>query len=120
VVGGERAGEDMGEMRGVTSGPGLPAGERREREGEEQLTGGGGLSGAGAEALCGLLGPREGEGGSGRARAGEVTWAGNSPAEGGEFFFFYFYFLFLISIFYFYFFLSPFLLNKNLLNNLRC
>jgi hypothetical protein len=33
VVGGERASEDMGETRGLTSGPGLPAGERREREG---------------------------------------------------------------------------------------
>jgi hypothetical protein len=32
VVGGERAGEDMGETRGLTSGPGLPAEERRERE----------------------------------------------------------------------------------------
>jgi hypothetical protein len=32
VVGGERAGEDMGGTRGLTSWPGLPAEERRERE----------------------------------------------------------------------------------------
>jgi hypothetical protein len=32
VVGGECAGEDMGGTRGLTSGPGLPAEERRERE----------------------------------------------------------------------------------------
>jgi hypothetical protein len=32
VVGGERAGEDMGGTRGLTSGLGLPAEERRERE----------------------------------------------------------------------------------------
>jgi hypothetical protein len=34
VVGGERAGEGMGGTRDLTSGPGLPAGEWREREGE--------------------------------------------------------------------------------------
>jgi hypothetical protein len=33
-VGGERAGEGMGGTRDLTSGPGLPAGERRERERE--------------------------------------------------------------------------------------
>jgi hypothetical protein len=32
VVSDERAGEDMGGTRGLTSGPGLPAKERRERE----------------------------------------------------------------------------------------
>jgi hypothetical protein len=32
VVGGERAGEDMGGTRGLTSGPGLPVKERCERE----------------------------------------------------------------------------------------
>jgi hypothetical protein len=62
---------------------------------------------------AGLLGPREGEGRSGRARGGKVAWAGNGPAEGGSFFFFFFCFLFVISIFYFYFFLSPFLFNNN-------
>jgi hypothetical protein len=32
VVGGERVGEYMGGTRGLTSGPGLPVKERRERE----------------------------------------------------------------------------------------
>jgi hypothetical protein len=32
VVDGERVGEDMGETRGLTSGPGLPAEERHEKE----------------------------------------------------------------------------------------
>jgi hypothetical protein len=67
VIGGERAGEGMGGTRDLTSGPGLPVGEWREREGEERLTGGVGLSGVGAGA-AGLLGPWKERGESGHGR----------------------------------------------------
>jgi hypothetical protein len=116
VVGGERASEDMGETRGLTSRPRLPTGERRERER------GGAADGWGPAVRRGRakLGRGRERGGPG-VREGGVAWAGTWPSRGGESFsFFYFYFLFLILIFYFYFFLSPFLLNNNLLNNLRC
>jgi hypothetical protein len=120
VVGGERAGEDMGETRSLTSGPGQPAGERREREWGGAADGWGPAVRRGrGRAKLGCLG-RGRERGSGRERGGEWLGPENGPAEGESFSFFYFYFLFLILIFYFYFFLSPFLLNNNLLNNLRC
>jgi hypothetical protein len=119
VVGGERAGEDMGETRGLTSGSGLPAGERRERERGGAADGWGPALRRG-RAKLGRLG-RERERGE-RAREGGGSGLGRKTAQPREesFSFFYFYFLFLILIFYFYFFLSPFLLNNNLLNNLRC
>jgi hypothetical protein len=113
VVGVESAGEGMGGMRDLTSGPGLPVGERREREGEGAADGWGRAvrCGAGARGWAAWA-----VGGRGR-----VAWAGNGPAVGGRvFFLFLFLFLFLISIFYFHFFLSLFLLNNNLLTNLRC
>jgi hypothetical protein len=90
VVGGERAGESMGGMRDLTSGPGLLAGERRERERE-----GAGLSGAARARAAGPLGPWEERG---EAGVGAV-WAGYGPAEGEGFFLF----LFLFSISHFHF-----------------
>jgi hypothetical protein len=61
-----------------------------------------------AEGRRGGAGVREGEGGLGRKR----------PSRGGSVFLF---FLFLFSISHLYFlFPSSFLLNNNLLNNLRC
>jgi hypothetical protein len=110
VVGGERAREGMGETRDLTSGPGLSAGERRERErgGAADRWGQAVRRCAGA-GIAGLLGPREERGGSGR-------WRGlgrERPSRGGNVFSF-FCFLFLISIFYFYFFSFPFLLNQQL------
>jgi hypothetical protein len=96
VVGGERAGEGMGGTRDLTSGPGLSAGERRERErgGAADRWGRAIRRGAGA-GVAGLLGPREERG---EADAG-AAWAGNGPAEGGMFFLF----LFLFSISHFHF-----------------
>jgi hypothetical protein len=71
VVGGERAGEGKGGTRDLTSGPGLSAGERRERErgGVADRWGQAVRRGAGA-GIAGLLVPREerGAGGSGRGR----------------------------------------------------
>ena len=97
VVGGERAGEGMGGTRDLTSGPGLSAGERRERErgGAADRWGRAVRRGAG---VAGLLGTREErwEAGAGAA------WARNGPADGGGFFpfaFSVFYFTFPVSIF---------------------
>ena len=99
VVGGERAGEGMGGTRDLTSGPGLSAGERRERErgGAADRWGRAVRCGAGA-GVAGLLGSREERGAAGAGAA----WAGNSPAEGGNVFpfpFSVFYFSFPFSIF---------------------
>jgi hypothetical protein len=78
VVGGERAGEGMGGMRDLMSGPGLS-------------------DAAQARALLGCLG--RGRRGGGAAGAG-AAWAGNGPAEGGMFFpFSVFYYSFPFSIF---------------------
>jgi hypothetical protein len=113
VVGGERVGEGMGGTRDLTSGPGLSAGERRERErgGAADRWGRAVRRGVG-EGVAGLLGLWEERGGAGAGAA----WAGNGPAEGGGnvFPFTFFCFLFLISIFYFYFLLFSFLLNQQL------
>jgi hypothetical protein len=101
VVGGERTGEGMGWTRDLTSGPELPAEERRERErgGAADWWGRAVRRGVGA-GVAGLLGPREERGESGRGRGLGRIW----PSRGGEgFSFFFFCFLFLISIFYFYF-----------------
>jgi hypothetical protein len=69
VVGDERAGEGMGGTRDLTSGPGLSAGERRERErgGAADRWGRAVRRGAGTS-IAGLLGPWEERGESGRGR----------------------------------------------------
>jgi hypothetical protein len=89
VVGGERASEDMGETRGLTSRPRLPTGERRERER------GGAADGWGPAVRRGRakLGRGRERGGPG-VREGGVAWARKRPSRGGEFFLF----LFLFSI----------------------
>jgi hypothetical protein len=111
AVGGERADDGMGGTMVLTGGPGLPGGERRERERGGPLTGGAGLSGAARARAAGLLGPGR-RGGGGKSGRGAV-WARIGPAEGGKgFSFFFFCFLFHFSIFYFCFFLFPFLLNQ--------
>jgi hypothetical protein len=102
----------MGGMRDLTSGPGLLAGERRERERE-----GAGLSGAARARAAGPLGPWEERGEAG----GGAVWAGSGPAEGGRVFpfsFSVFYFTFPFSIFVTFYFL--FFWINNLLNNLKC
>jgi hypothetical protein len=109
VVGGERAGEGMGGTRDLTSGPGLPAREWRERErgGATDRWGRAVRRGAGARSWAAwAVGGEGGEAGA--------TWARNSPAEGGEKMFFLFLFLFLISIFYFNFLFISFLFDKQL------
>jgi hypothetical protein len=107
VVGGERAGEGMGGTRNLTSGPGLPVGERLEREGEGAADGWGRAVRHGAGACSWAAWAAGGEGG--KAGAG-ATWARNGPAEGGEKMFFLFLFLFSISHFYFLFLFSFYLL----------
>jgi hypothetical protein len=99
VVGGERAGEDMGGTRGLTSGPELPAEEwKRERVGAADGRARGVRRGRG-RAMLGCLGRGRGRGGEERARErGEMAWAGSGPAEGVESFSF-FPFLFSISHF---------------------
>jgi hypothetical protein len=102
VIDRECAGEVTGETKGLMGGPGLPVGERRERER------GGAADGWGRPVSGERCGAREGTGprgpGEGARRAGG-SWAENDPIEGERFFLFLFYFLFL-------FLLSPFLLNK--------
>jgi hypothetical protein len=98
VVGGERAGEGMGGTRDLTSGPGLSAGERRERErgGATDRWGRAVRRGEGA-GVAGLLGPRE--------ERGERAWARLGPEMAqprGDVFpfsFSVFYFSFPFSIF---------------------
>jgi hypothetical protein len=114
VVGGECAGEGMGGTRNLTSGPGLPVGERRERErgGAADRWGRAVRHGCGRE-RCWAAWATGGEGGGGGKRA--RAWLGSETAQpmGGRGFpFVFFYFLFHISIFYFYFFLFPFVLNQ--------
>jgi hypothetical protein len=106
VVGGERADEGMGGTRDLTSGPGLPAGERRETErgGAADRWGQAVKRGMGA-GVAGLLRPREERGGSGRGHGlGRIR-----PSRGGKGFSF-FLFLFSISHFYFLFLFSFYLL----------
>jgi hypothetical protein len=104
--GGERVGEGMGGTRDLTSGPGLPARERRERE-RGGATDRWGRAVRRGHAQLGH-GRRGGEEGAG------ATWARNGPAKGGEKMFFLFLFLFLISIFYFYFLFISFFFDKQL------
>jgi hypothetical protein len=107
VVGGERAGEGMGGTRDLTSGLGLSAGERRERERGEAADRWGRAVKRGAGAgVAGLLGPREERGKRPLARLGPETT--QVRGECFSFFFFsFFYFSFPFSIyisFYFLFF----------------
>jgi hypothetical protein len=106
VVGGERAGEGMGGTRDLTSGPGLPAGEQRERER------GGAADGWGRDVRrghgrCWAAWAAGGEGEAGAREGGE--WLGPETAQprGESFSFSVFYFSFPFSIlisFYFLFF----------------
>jgi hypothetical protein len=109
AVGGECAGDGMGGTTVLTGGPGLPVGERRERErgGVADQWGRFVRCGAGARSWAASAG---GERGKERARRGLGQ---NWPSRGGKgFSFFFFCFLFPFSIFYFCFFLFPFLLNQ--------
>jgi hypothetical protein len=112
VVGGERAGEGMGGTRDLTSGPGLPAGERRERE-RGGVAAGWGWVVRRERGRCWAAWAAEGDGEAPRKRGGGEWLGPKRPSRGGRVFPF-FCFLFLISIFYFYFFLFPFLLNQQL------
>jgi hypothetical protein len=102
VVGSERAGEDMGGTRGLTSGPGLPAEERRERERGGAADGRArGVRRGRGRAMLGFLGRSRGWGGAGAQEGGK--WLGLEAAQPrGESFSFFsfsiFYFSFLISI----------------------
>jgi hypothetical protein len=93
AVGGERAGDGMGGTMVLTGGPGLPVGERRERErgGAADWRGRVVRRRAGARSWAAWAMGGEGGGGSGRG----AVWAENGPAEGGDGFFL---FLFLVSI----------------------
>jgi hypothetical protein len=93
AVGGERAGDGMGGTMVLTGGPGLPVGERRERErgGAADWRGRVVRRRAGARSWAAWAMGGEGGGGSGRG----AVWAENGPAEGGKGFFL---FLFLFSI----------------------
>jgi hypothetical protein len=97
VVGGEHAGEGMGRTKDLTSGPGLPAGERseREREGAADRWGRAVRRGMGTRSWAAWAVGEEG-GGNGRGRGlGRIR-----PSRGWEGFFL---FLFLFSISHFHF-----------------
>jgi hypothetical protein len=110
AVGGKRAGDGMGGTMVLTGGPGLPVGERRERERGGAADRWGRVVRRGAGARNWAAWAVGGEGG-GESGCGAV-WAGYGPVEGEGFSFFFFNFLFHFSIFYFCFFLFPFLLNQ--------
>jgi hypothetical protein len=97
----------MGGTTMLTGGPGLPEGERCERERVESLTGGAGLSEVARAREAGPPGPgRRG----GRKRGRDAGWARIGLAEGEGFFFFFFCFLFLFfsfSIFVSFYFFFP-------------
>ena len=99
AVGGERAGDGMGGTMVLTGGPGLPVGERRERERGRAADWWGRVVRRGAGARSWAAWAREKRGGkSGR----DAVWARIGPAEGGKVFpfsFSVFYFLFPFSIF---------------------
>jgi hypothetical protein len=101
VVGGERAGNDMGGTRGLTRGPGCQRKSDERGRGEGRLTGGPRVTGAGAGARC-WAAWAAGGGGEEQAREGG-KWLGPKAAQPrGESFSFFpfsiFYFSFLISI----------------------
>jgi hypothetical protein len=91
VVGGEHAGEGMGGRMVLTGGPGLPVGERRERERGGAADRWGQAIRCGAARVAGPLGPGE-EWGKTRARLGPET----AQPRGEDFFSF-----FSFSVFYF-------------------
>ena len=93
AVGGERAGDGMGGTMVLTGGPGLPVGERRERERGGAADRWGRVVRRGAGARSWAAWAVGGEGGSGRG----AVWAENSPAEGERGFSFFF-FCFSISL----------------------
>jgi hypothetical protein len=100
VVGGERAGDGMGGTMVLTSGPRLPAGERREREREGAADRWGRAVRRGAGARSWAAWAERGEGGK-RARFGPDT---ARPRGEGFFpfsFFSVFFFTFPFSIFLF-------------------
>jgi hypothetical protein len=78
----------------LTGGPGLPVGERHERERVESLTGGASLSGVARARAAGPLGPWE-RGKHGRG----AGWARMGPAEGEGFSFSCFLFPFFLFLF---------------------
>jgi hypothetical protein len=96
----------MGGTRDLTSGPGLPAGERRERERGGAADGWGRAVRRG-RGRCWAAWAAGGEGEAGAREGWRVAWARNGPAEGESFSFYVFYFSFPFSIlisFYFLFF----------------
>jgi hypothetical protein len=100
VVGGERAGglvKSEGREK-LTGRVGLPAGAARGRG--ARLTGGAGVSDAGAGARFWAAWAAGGRGGRGGRARGGVAWAESGPVEGGFLSPFSF-FLFLNPIFYF-------------------
>jgi hypothetical protein len=103
VVGGERTGDGMGGTRDLTSEPGLPAGERREREWEGAANRWGQVVRQRGRAQLGHLG--HGRRGGKRARARARARFGPDTAqprgEGFPFSFSVFYFTFPFSIFLF-------------------
>jgi hypothetical protein len=110
VVDGERTGEGMGGTRDLTSGPGLLAGERRERER------GGAADGWGWAVRCGRGRCWATWAAGGEERSGRGSGLGRKrPSRGGKgFSFFFFCFLFLISHFYFYFLFISFSFEQQL------
>jgi hypothetical protein len=110
AVGGERAGDGMGETMVLTGGPGLPVGERREREM-------GGATGRWGRAVRRGAGARSWAAwavGGGGEEAGTTRFGPKTAQPRGRrvFPFSFFCFLFHFSIFYFCFILFPFLLNQ--------
>jgi hypothetical protein len=97
VVGGERAGEGMDGTMVLTGGPGLPVGERceRERGGAADRWGRAVRRGVGVRSWAAWAGEERGET-QARARLGPET---AQPRGRKGFSFFFFYFLFHFSIF---------------------
>jgi hypothetical protein len=102
VVGGERTGDGMGGTRDLTSEPGLPAGERREREWEGAANRWGQVVRQRGRAQLGHLGRGRRGGKRARARARARFGPDTAQPRGEGFSFFFFCFLFHISIFYFF------------------
>jgi hypothetical protein len=97
AVGGERVGDGMCGTMVLTGGPGLPVGERRERERGGAADRWGRVVRRGAGARSWAIWAVGGEGGKERARRGLGQ---NRPSRGGRvFFFFCFLFHFPFSIF---------------------
>jgi hypothetical protein len=96
AVGGERAGDGMGGTMVLTGRPGLPVGERRERERGGAADRWGGLSSAARARAAGPLEPWEE-----RGRAGAARFGPKSAQPRGRVFLIFFLFLFSISFFHF-------------------